>query len=138
MNNMPVVNFTELTEEELELAKGIAKKDGTLRASKPKTSKQIEIKTDDPEAYFGTKFIYSTTVEAKQGETAYIWRMVAFAISTRSQHQCMPCTADFWLEGTVKASRRRAKELDVIVEKILKNHPVQPGIMRWGKALGYA
>ncbi len=31
----------------------------------------------------------------KDGEAAYVWRMVAFICSPVSQHQCMPMTAEF-------------------------------------------
>lgn len=31
----------------------------------------------------------------KDGVAAYVWRMVAFSLSTNPQHHCMPMTADF-------------------------------------------
>lgn len=31
----------------------------------------------------------------KNGNAKYVWRMVAFAVSTDPKQHCMPCTADF-------------------------------------------
>jgi len=73
-------------------------KDGKLRASKP-----------------------------KDGNAAYIWRMVAFSVSTNPKHHCMPMTADFgvhipddylpeapstWLEEQVASTLMRPSDID--------------------------
>lgn len=34
----------------------------------------------------------------KDGNAAYVWRMVAFSVSTDRRQQCMPMTADFGVE----------------------------------------
>lgn len=80
------------------------------------------------------------------GESAYVWRMVAFALSNNPQHHCMPVTADFdlpkekyWGPGNYDARQTRCRELDVIVESVVRTVPVtrQAGTMRWARALGY-
>lgn len=101
----------------------LQKKDGTLRASKPK------VKADDPVT----------------GKAAYVWRMVAFMTSTNPRHQCMPCTADFDLpainEETGKwgcrAARAMAEELKVVEDAIVNAIDISEwhGVHRWGRAL---
>lgn len=85
----------------------------------------------------------------KDGESAYVWRMVAFQVSPKSQHQCIPVTADFgfpekYWNSKINPSahddrRKRCKELDVLVDLIVNQIPKNKwhGILRWSKALGY-
>jgi DNA-binding PucR family transcriptional regulator len=66
--------------------------------------------------------------------------MVAFQVSTNSQHQCMPVMAEFDLPGIEHDERRAIMlEMDELVKKIVDNIPVSEwhGIARWAKALGY-
>jgi hypothetical protein len=128
-NNMPKVNKDAAKNKLADNAEGLAildiliKKDGTLRASKPKV-------TDDPIT----------------GKAAYVWRMACFMVSPKRQHQCMPCTADFDLpainEETGKwgcaAAREMAKTLkpveDAIVDSVDKSD--WHGVIRWGQVFG--
>lgn len=83
------------------------------------------------------------------GESAYIWRMVTFFISSNPQHHCIPVTADFRLpdtywrgpEGNASyyAAKRKARtnELDTIVDKIINKVPKDQwhGVKCWSNAL---
>lgn len=115
---MPTVDLslTKLSGRDLEIAKGCLNKNA-LRASKPQ----------------------------KDGESAYVWRHVAFSISPHSQHWCMPCTSDFdlphdpyWIQGNGDIRRARTKELDKIVDAIVNVVPRQQwyGVNRWARAFG--
>lgn len=108
---MPSIDLTGLTPDEFELAKGILSRrddrQGRLRVSRP---------------------------EAESGETQYIWRMVAFSISPRRLHHCMPVMAYCYLPGsTAKENREIADRLDEIVDKITDRVPLehQHGLLRW-------
>ena len=107
-----------LTAAELEMAQGILKSDGSLRASKPKNV---------------------------SGETKYIWRMVAFSLSDRPAHHCLPVMAEFDLDKEYFRSRegherRRelTKHLNSIADRIVNTVPVlqQPGTRRWATVFG--
>ena len=97
---------------------------GHLRASKPKVVK------DD---FFS-------------GCAAYVWRMVAFQISPKNQHHCMPCTADFDIDLRKPDGRWNGQgvhdycrlTLDPIVSKIVDLVPKTEwhGITRWGQVFG--
>lgn len=133
INDLQNGNFTQ---EKLEIAKGIFTRSGEFRASKPKVvKKSVKVVAD---CFLGYSYNYANKKEIIQGETAYVWRMVAFFISSNRQHQCMPVTAYFDLNGTVKEQNKRAKELDVLVDKITKLVPLhkQSGTLNWGRALG--
>lgn len=89
--------------------------------------------------------LYRTKPKNATGEAKYVWRMLAYYISTNRQHQCMPTTADFDLEAldengkwSARVAQAQSKELDVFVENILKTIPSDklPGILRWRKAFG--
>lgn len=111
---MPTLNLDSIvmSEEERDLASQIVRKNGVLYASKPKRA---------------------------SGEAKYLWRMVVFGISPKPQHQCIPVTASFDLDGTYFESLDRAKELDALAQRIEDSVPVQErhGTLRWGRALGY-
>lgn len=101
----------------------LIKKDGTFRASKPKV-------TEDPIT----------------GKAAYVWRMAAFMVSPRRQHQCMPMTADFDLPAispetgkwSCAEARKMAETLkpieDAIVSAVDKSD--WHGVIRWGQVFG--
>lgn len=114
----------DLTPEERRIAEIIVKRDGTLRASKPKAPKGADAETQR---------LYS--------EAAYVWRMVAFFVSPNPRHHHMLVTADFSMKtadyGGYKERRRRIKELDVLVNKIVDAVPVTQwnGVRRWSQAL---
>ena len=110
-------------EEGMAILKIIVKKDGTVRASKPK------VKADKPIT----------------GKAAYVWRMVCFLTSPKPAHQCMPCTCDFDLpvadedgKWRYPLAREMAKELkpieDAIVDAIAKED--WHGVKTWGRILG--
>jgi len=101
-----------------------------LRASKPKVEK-IKV----PDDRYGYHY---EPADPDAGRAAYIWRMVAFQISTNHRHHCMPCTADFDLPGTCAESRAEAKALDDVVASIVDSVPKEQwhGVLRWGRAYG--
>lgn len=88
------------------------------------------------------------STKPKDGEAAYVWRMVAFNVSPIRQHQCMPVTAEFdmpaeyWDRTDTRAAaekrRNRCKELDVLVDALVNSVPKEQwhGVVRWGRALG--
>jgi hypothetical protein len=135
MTNMPTINIDALDPEARNFAKRIVTgKDNHLRASKPPIEYTIETR---PAAITGAMHKYRVPNKT-QGEAAYVWRMVAFAISPKQQHQCMPMTADFDLPQMGDAARQRAKELDAIADRIIAVVPKNQwhGVLRWGRALG--
>lgn len=126
--DMPIINTVNLSDETIKFANQIIGRGGKLRSTKP---------TD--------------------GEAAYVWRMVAFMVSPKPAHQCMPVMADFgvmdvapqitkfckYMNKEITQTdfdwvRARCKELDVIVDQIVDNIPKTQwhGVTRWGKALG--
>lgn len=121
---MPEINLEKVreivTEEEAALVQGIiatqGKNRGRLRAAKPKVT------------------------DRDSGRVAYLWRMVAFGISPKSQHQCMPVCADFDLEEGGREQRREvSKWLDGLATTVESTVPLRErhGTLRWGRALGY-
>jgi hypothetical protein len=129
MSNMPKVNIQDinnsyLSDEDAAIISIIVKKNGAIRATKPKVNKNNPI----------------------SGKAAYVWRMVVFSVSPKRQHQCMPCTATFDLpaydeDGKWKCeiSRKMSKELDKLVDHIVNSVPKTQwhGVSRWAKAFGY-
>lgn len=126
--DMPIINLENLDHTATEFATKLIGRGGKLRSTKP-----------------------------KDGEAAYVWRMVAFMISPKREHQCMPVMADFgvmdvapkvtkfckYMNKEITQTdfdwvRNRCKELDVIVDQIVDNIPKHQwhGVTRWGKALG--
>jgi len=126
---------TILLPADFELVRGIVstqgKNKGRLRASKPKVDRlSIGLNKYGLEQY---------EPDETQGKTAYIWRMVAFSASPKSQHHCMPCTADFDVPGHWGDEKRAIlQELDAIVDAVLDTIPADEwhGIRRWGNAFG--
>jgi hypothetical protein len=123
--DMPIINFEtlSLSAEQMEIVKACLGRQNRLRSAKPKNN----------------------------GFAAYVWRMVAFQISSNRQHHCMPMTADFdlpqeyWGRGvdgtcTESANKRREKikELEIIVDAMVNSVPKNQwkGVIRWGQALG--
>jgi len=125
---MPVINVKdlELTDDQKAIAKMILGHGSKLRASKP-----------------------------KDGEAQYVWRLVAFMVSPKPAHHCIPCSHDFGVMDIAPTVtkfcefrnknvtqtdfdwvRNRCKELDVIVDKIVDSVKVQNrhGVNRWAKA----
>lgn len=139
-SQMPKLDFLKdiLTDDEYELARGIVatrgKNKACLRASKPKVERiDLGVDPTDPHGFYHLWHI-------ENGETAYIWRMVAFYTSPKSQHHCMPIMADFDLNGHTNDARMAlAKRLDKIVDKIVNQIPKEQwyGVGRWGRAFGY-
>lgn len=118
-----MIDLSKLSNDSREYAEKISK-NGILRASKPKVNKE----------------------DFKSGCAAYVWRMVAFQISTNPKHHCMPCTAEFDIELRTSDGRwdvRGVHEytklvLDPIVSSIVDAVPKSEwhGIKRWGQAFG--
>jgi hypothetical protein len=96
----------------------------------------------------GARILRSSKPTAKgQGRAAYVWRMVAFSVSSNPRHQCMPCTADWDLADDYRGADRRVDHdalraecgrLDKIVDQIVAVVPKEQwaGVIRWGNALG--
>lgn len=141
--NYPTINLNDLrdrlTDEQFDIARRIVNTStGQLRASKPKLARKLEVANDGRQRYGKTMFIYPTQDDKAQGDAAYVWRMVAFFASPNHQHQCMPCTAEFDICDSWGDTRKRAKELDALVDVITSTIPLrkQYGAVRWGRALG--
>lgn len=133
---MPAINLDALkavlTADEFEIARGIVNpRTGALRASKPTIRRDGAPKVHP---WSNQQYRENNLADAK---TAYVWRMVAFAISPVPQHQCMPMTADFDLPYE-NGDQRRAlcKVLDELADKVVKSVPVKEwhGVRRWGRA----
>ncbi len=133
MYTMPKVDLSVLTDEEKELADGIVatrgKNAGLLRASKP-VVQRVSVDSYGPQGG-GPRYKKTTRIG---GETAYIWRMVAFYISPISQHHCLPVMAEYDLPtDRADETRALAEELDAIVDKIVDAVPKEQwyGVARW-------
>lgn len=114
----PKVDLSIFSDDVLSIVNQIFKKDGSLYKSKPLKA---------------------------TGEAKYVWRMLAFYMSTNRQHRCMPVTADFDLETynengkwSSRLAQEKTKELDKIVNNVLNTIPNEklPGIKRWKKSFG--
>jgi hypothetical protein len=130
---------SQLTAEHFALVKGIVNsRTGELRASKPALPRKIQIV--DSNSPYGYIYDYADEAGRNAGKTAYIWRMVAFFVSPVSQHQCMPCTADFDLPECNGMAQRRelAKQLDAIVDVVVNSIPKAQwkGVQRWAQVYG--
>jgi len=80
------------------------------------------------------------SAKPKNGEAAYVWRILLFTIGKRNQDWCMPVCADFDIPVKDYNERRnRAKELDKLVDKILDEIPYKfhHGTNRWGSVFGH-
>lgn len=123
MATNPTINvdsIKDLTDEERAmvnlLVAGKGKNQGRLRASAP----------------------------APRGDVKYVWRMVAFQLSTNPQHWCMPVCADFDIDSPVRGvegaryRNERAKVLNKLVDKVVDSVPKEQwhGIRRWRGILG--
>ena len=142
MSSMPKIDLVKLSgilsEEDMILVKGIVatqgKNKGCLRASKPKVTRTRVV---DSSSNYG----YRVEVDPIEGQTAYVWRMVAFMISPKPAHHCMPCTVDFDLpvESIVGSEAKAMRAyLDWIVDVVVDSIPMNQwhGIRRWGNVLG--
>jgi hypothetical protein len=122
--NMDSIVWTNISQEEVTIINMVIKKDGSLKASKPKAKKH-----DDP-----------NTV----GKAQYVWRMAAFMVSPKPQHHCMPVCACFDLpayneDGKWKSdiARTMEKSLDKVINIIVDAVKMSDwhGVHRWSKAL---
>ncbi len=121
---MATVDLTaaDYTAEELEILKLVVKRDGTIRASKPKLDRNKPL----------------------TGKAAFVWRMLVFSVSHNPQHQCMPIMCYYDLPCRVngkwdhKLEKSMSDELNVLVDKVLATIPKHEwaGVMRWASVLG--
>lgn len=124
-----------LTDYEQKIAQALINtKTNELRVSKPALPKKIQI--DCVESFTGHTYVYKDEADKLKGETAYVWRMLAFYVGIDPH---MPCTVYFYLEGTSKQADTRAKELDILVDKLMSVIPKSEwkGIKTWGSAFGF-
>lgn len=137
MYTMPELGLSVLTDEERALAEGIiavrGKNAGRLRASKPPVErKKVYVNAEGPGPMY-------KQLRVVGGETAYIWRNVAFYVSPLSRHHSLPVMADMDLpQRGYRERQKRAKELDEIVDKLVDTVPKEQwyGVGRWARALG--
>lgn len=136
MNPKIDLDALNLPAEDLELVKGIVNpRTGELRATCPPRPKKVRVEV--PDSMFGYEFHYRNEDDARKGCTAYIWRMVAFYVSTDAKLSCMPVTASFWLPTSDRELEKRMNAIaDAVVDTIPRRQHY--GLNRWAKALGYA
>jgi len=124
VSNMPELSKLDIqfTSEEYRIFQRIVNK-GHLRASRPPIA---SLKSTE------NGFVYANDGDKLKNRAAYVWRNVAFYCSPKSQHKCMPVTADWWI---VKEDRQFCNAL---VDKIINAMPLNElrGVVRWGQALG--
>lgn len=131
--NMPTIDLSVcgLTADEMKIAEGIVVSRGANKG------RLLSSKPNKEEIYEKDGRRYRRNVK---GETAYVWRMVAFDLCSFHPHCCIPVTAD-WDVGDLNTSnderRARVKVLDAIVDKITKAQPnhKRGGLNRWSQAL---
>lgn len=130
MNNMPEITYKGATSEEVEILKRICNKDH-LRASSPQKPKMKKVWQGGTSNYH---FEYCSIEDYLLGRSVYVWRMVAFLISPKAQHHCMPVTAQF----SLASYREEQSKLDKLIDKIVEAVPKEQwqGVIRWGRALG--
>lgn len=122
---MPVITLdaADLDTGERQLAELILGRGGKLRASKPTIRREADGSPVEP-----------------SGSAAYLWRMVAFQVSPRRQHQCMPVMAfcDLPRMADRGARRAREKELNALADQIAATVPCNQhhGTRRWAQAFG--
>ena len=140
--DMPKINLVQLKRvlkaEDYLIVAGIVatrgENKGRLRASKPKVTRT---RVEDPADEYG----YRIEKDFVEGCTAYVWRMVAFYTSPKSQHQCMPCTAEFDLPYRWGTPERKAlmERLERLISTVVDTVPMGQwhGVQRWAQAFGY-
>jgi hypothetical protein len=131
---MPAINITNLSETAKRYAMAICVFDKSSQCYRLRASKPQVTKTKVPDEKYG----YRYEPDAVQGQVAYVWRMVAFAISPNPKHQCMPICADFDLGGDFESRGAQRKALELIEDEIVKSVPRSQwhGVIRWGQAFG--
>ncbi len=139
-----LTGLPELTVEEVAIVRpAFNGRTGQLKFSKP----------------FGRIEPTDSTEEAVcKGCANYVWRMLAFDFSGYGKNACMPVTADWDISAALyrrdedagcKESNRDARwneckgirdRMDSLIKLVESVVPLtaQAGVMRWGRALGYA
>jgi len=143
--NMPKINLDLIADfvsaTDLDLIRRIVNtRTGELRASKPTVAQMQEYPETDPASIFRTYYDFANEDDAKTGLAAYIWRHVAFSISPKPAHQCMPCLDFCDLPNSYKhnMSDPNTKHLHDLVDIVVKSVPCSEwhGVQRWGNAFG--
>lgn len=107
-----------LTDYEQKIAQALINtKTNELRVSKPTLPNKVQVEC--VESFTGHTYVYKDEADKLKGETAYVWRMLAFFVGIDPH---LPCTAYFYLDGPTKQADARAKELDVLVDKLLSSY----------------
>lgn len=128
---MPLINLAGLdfTEDERKIVEGIL---STKGASK---GRLLSSKPEKRELYVHNNRQYYRNLKAK---SAYVWRMVCFALIPYAPHSCLPMMVSLELTdvGTPhEETDKLTKELDLIVDKIVASQPTKPGYLRWARVL---
>lgn len=107
--------------------------------SEESKAKIVEIVTKKGKGLRATK---PKTVDNDTGRAAYIWRYVAFCVSPKSIHHCLPMMAFCYLSNedfkVAQDDKKFYDELHAIVNEIVDSFPKESwhGVRRWGTVLG--
>ena len=141
-SHMPKINlvalYLRLPDADYRLVERIVNsRTGELRASRPPVPAQVEV----PDERYGYRYDYENEADTELGIAAYIWRMVAFQVSVKAVHHCMPCTADFDLPGKWNSPVQKAAiaRANAIIRAVVDSLPADQrhGIRAWGQAFGF-
>ena len=123
--------------EERQIVWHVFKKNGYLRSSKPAIKYQIVKRP--MYGRVGNPVVDYRENDLLDAKSAYVWRMVVFAVSDNPQHQCVPVCADMDLPIEDHNERRAlCKTLDALADRIVNLFPPTEwaGTIRWGQAYG--
>ena len=113
LSQMPIINLdaADLTADDRELANQIVKPDGSLYANKPCKA---------------------------SGEAKYLWRMVAFTISHKAVHHCLPVMAEMDIPGSCSETWAITQRLDALADRIIAAAPLKDhhGTTSWARVMG--
>lgn len=139
MTFMPIDDLkSKLTSDEWEIVQHVIDRKGKLRASfnpslipQRRITGMVTVREYDyanDKINESIKSVNEMDYDIEKGKAKYVWRMLAFWMSARPEHQMIPVTqdmymADFSADGKTKFAfhekREMTKELDVLVDKVM-------------------